>query len=265
VTILCPDGTACDIAGPPDAPPVVLIHGLGLSRQVWQWMEPALATRFRVIRLDLLGHGQSPPPQGRPTLQDLSMQVVRMLDHLEIAVAAIVGFSLGGMVARRFAQDCPARASALVILNSPHRRTPDAQAAIEARVMQAERAGPAATVEAALSRWYSDRCRAERPELMDLTRRWVLANDPAVYPGLYRILAEGIDEIVSPKPPIVCPSLVLTADEDFGNGPEMSAAIAAEITGARLLILKGLRHMALAEDPAAVNRPVKDFLSEVLT
>ena len=107
-------------------------------------------------------------------------------------------------------------------------------------------------------------CRAARPDLMDLTRKWVLANDPKVYPKLYRILAHGIDEITAPTPPITSPTLVITGDEDYGNGPEMSAAIAAEIPGARLLILQGLRHMALAEDPAAVNRPVLDFLTEVL-
>jgi pimeloyl-ACP methyl ester carboxylesterase len=257
-------GTAYEVSGSPFAPVVVLIHGLGLNRAVWQWMVPALAAQFRVVVYDLTGHGESAPPNGQPGLQDLSRQLAKLLDHLEIAEAAIVGFSLGGMVARRFAQDCPARTRALGILHSPHRRSPDAQAAILARVEQAKGAGPAATVEAALVRWYSDAARVSRPDLMDLTRNWVLANDPRIYPDLYRILAEGIEEIVAPAPPIDCPALVLTADEDFGNGPEMSAAIAAEIQDARLVILKGLRHMALVENPDAVNTPVLAFLTEVL-
>lgn len=259
-----PHGTAYEVDGPPNAPVVVLVHGLGLTRAVWQWMVSALVPQFRVVRYDLLGHGQSALPQGQPLLRDLSRQLADLLDHLAIAQAAIVGFSLGGMVARRFAQDDPGRVRALVILHSPHRRTPEAQAAILARVEQARGAGPAATVEAALVRWYSDGARATRPALMEQTRAWVMANDRDVYPDLYRILAEGIDEIVAPIPPIACPTLVLTADEDHGNGPQMSAAIAAEIKGARLVILRGLRHMALAEDPEAVNRPVLEFLSEVL-
>lgn len=259
-----PNGTAYEEFGASDAPVVVLVHGLGLTRAIWQWMLPGLAMRFRVVTYDLLGHGESAAPKGQPVLRDLSRQLADLMDHLGIAKAAIVGFSLGGMVARRLAQDDPARVQALGILHSPHRRTAKAQAAIEARVEQAKGAGPAATVEAALVRWYTDTARASRPELMDLTRAWVLANDPDIYPGLYRILADGIAEIVSPSPPIACPALVLTADEDYGNGPEMSAAIAAEITGARLVLLPGLRHMALAENPDAVNRPVIDFLTEVL-
>ncbi len=257
------DGTTYDLTGPDDAPVVVLIHGLGLTRAVWQWLVPDL-TKFRVLTYDLIGHGETAPPDGEPTLKDLSDQLAHLLDRVNIDKAAIVGFSLGGMVARRFAQDHPHRTTALAILHSAYRRAPQAQTAIEARVIQAEAEGPAATVEAALQRWYTDAARASRPDLMDLTRKWVLANDPKVYPKLYRILANGVDEVSAPQPPITAPTLVLTADEDHGNSPDMSIAIATEIPRARLVILKGLRHMALAEDPPAVNRPVVDFLTEVL-
>lgn len=259
-----PHGTAYDLTGPEDAPVVVLIHGLGLTRAVWQWMLPDLH-RFRVVTYDLIGHGQSAAPKGQPSLKDLADQLAALLDRLNIDQAALVGFSLGGMVARRFAQDYPQRTTALAILHSAYRRSPQAQTAIEIRVTQAEAEGPAATVEAALKRWYTDAARSTRPGLMDLTRQWVLANDPKVYPKLYRILANGVDEVSAPQPPITAPTLVLTGDEDHGNSPEMSAAIATEIPRSRLVILKGLRHMALAEDPPAVNRPVRDFLTEVLT
>jgi (E)-2-((N-methylformamido)methylene)succinate hydrolase len=257
------NGTSYDLTSPKDVPVVVLIHGLGLTRAVWQWLLPDL-TKIRVLTYDLIGHGETAPPEGDPTLKDLANQLAQLLDHLEIDKAAIVGFSLGGMIARRFAQDHPNRTLALAILHSAYRRTPEAQAAIEARVTQAEAEGPAATVEAALLRWYTDAARASRPDLMDMTRQWVVANDPKVYPSLYRVLATGVDEVSTPHPPVTCPTLVLTADEDHGNSPDMSVAIATEIPGARLVILKGLRHMALAEDPPAVNRPVVDFLTEVL-
>lgn len=258
-----PHGTSYDIIGPEDAPVVVLIHGLGLTRAVWQWLLPDLP-KYRVVTYDLIGHGETAPPQGQPRLRDLSSQLAALLDHLGIDRAALVGFSLGGMVARRFAQDYPTRTTALAVLHSAHKRTEKQQDAILFRVAQAEEHGPEATVELALQRWYTEAAQATRPDLMELTRAWVLANKREVYVKLYRILAHGVDEIVAPKPPIGAPTLVLTGDEDTGNGPEMSIAIATEIPRARLVILKGLRHMALAESPAAVNRPVTDFLAEVL-
>jgi pimeloyl-ACP methyl ester carboxylesterase len=257
------NGTTYDLTGPEDAPVVVLIHGLGLTRAVWQWMLPDLK-KFRVLTYDLIGHGETAPPEGDPALKDLSDQLANLLDHLNIDKAAIVGFSLGGMVARRFAQDHRDRTTALVVLHSAHRRTEKQQGAILYRVDQARDHGPEATVELALQRWYTEAAQATRPDLMDLTRCWVLANKRDVYVKLYRILAHGVDEIVAPQPPLTVPALVLTGDEDTGNNPDMSMAIAEEIPRARLVILKGLRHMALAEDPPAVNRPVVDFLSEVL-
>lgn len=255
-----PDGTAYDIFGPAQGRCVVFIHGLGLNRDCWQWTIPALQSDYRILTYDLFGHGASVDPPQTPDLSLFSNQLQGLMDHCDITDATIVGFSLGGMIARRFAQDAPDRATALAILHSPHKRTPDAQAAILARVDQARDIGPEATVEAALERWFTDGFRAANPDVMDTVRGWVMANRKDVYHTVYRVLADGIDDIVAPNPPISCPTLVITGDEDYGNGPEMTQAIAAEIDGAEALILKGLRHMALAEDPNAINAPLQQFL-----
>jgi pimeloyl-ACP methyl ester carboxylesterase len=262
--IRAPDGTVYDLEGPPDAPMVALIHGLGLNRAVWDQTVPALSGTFQVLSYDMLGHGQTPAPEAAPNLAMLAGQVAGLLDHLGVQKAALVGFSLGGMIARRFAQDYPSRTLALAILHSPHRRTPDAQAAILARVAQARRDGPASTVEAALERWFTDPFRLKHPEVMDRVRGWVLSNDPATYPSFYEILATGIAEIVAPQPPIAAPTLVVTGDQDFGNGPEMTHAIAGEVAGAQTIILPGLRHMALMEEPALTNAALLSFLSKAV-
>ena len=255
-----PGGTAYTLIGPAEAPVVVMIHGLGLNRDCWQWTTPALSDHFRVLCYDLYGHGQSAPPPETPNLSLFANQLAALLEDCEIKTATLAGFSLGGMIARRFAQDHPRRTTGLVILHSPHKRSTDAQDAILRRVAQARREGPQSTVEAALDRWFTADFRQANPDMMDIVRGWVTANDINVYHTIYRVLAEGIDEIVAPSPPISCPTLVITGDEDYGNGPEMTHAIAAEIKGAQSVILKGLRHMALAEDPAAVNTPLLAFL-----
>ena len=257
------DGTAMQRHGPRGAPTVILIHGLGLNREVWQWTLPALSDGYDVITYDLLGHGQSSAPPPAPTLSDFSAQLLRLMDETGIDHAAIVGFSLGGMIARRFAMDHRDRCTALAILHSPHRRTAEAQAAIKARVAQAEGQGPGATVEAALVRWFTDDFRAANPDMMDLVRGWVTANDPNVYPSIYNVLATGVDEITDPAMRLDIPTLVITGDEDYGNGPEMTRATAAGIDGGEALILPGLRHMALAEDPASTNEPLRAFLDRV--
>lgn len=202
------------------------------------------------------------PPE-TPSLPLFSRQLTDLLHHCGIASAAITGFSLGGMIARRAAQDAPARVAALAILHSPHERTDAAQAAIVKRVEQARKEGPASTVDAALERWFTEGFRKANPAMMDLIRSWIMSNDVAIYHTIYKVLADGITEITAPLPPIACPTLVMTGDEDYGNGPEMTRATAVEIEGAEVHVLPGLRHMALAEDPVTVNQPLRAFFDDV--
>ena len=254
------EGISFQDTGNKEGPVLVFIHGLGLNQYVWQWQLPVLEKEFRLICYDLWGHGLSADPIEEPSLAVFVAQLHDLMDGLGVRSATLVGFSLGGMIARRAAQDMPERVERLILLNTAHKRTPEAQSALEARVMQAKSEGSKATVEAALLRWFTDFYRAQNSEMMDLVRRWVLANKKEIYHRNYMVLATGIDEIVAPSRPITCPTLVLTADEDYGNGPGMSEAIAKEIEGARLVILRGLRHMALIEDSEAVNQEILDFL-----
>ena len=226
-------------------------------------MIPDLTDSYRVLSYDLHGHGESNDPVTEPNLSLFSKQLKDLLDYCKIQKAVIIGFSLGGMIARRFAQDVPQKSQGMVILHSPHKRSEAAQAAILKRVDQARTLGPQSTVEAALERWFTDPFRKANPNLMDKIRQWVMANRKEVYHTIYKVLATGIDEIVKPNPAINSPSLVITGDQDFGNGPEMAFAIAADIPGAKALVLPALRHMALAESPKAVNKPIRDFLDSL--
>ena len=85
------NGTTYEITGPDDALGVVLIHGLGLTRAVWQWLLPDLH-KFRVLTYDLIGHGETAPPEGQPTLKDLADQLANLLDHLAISLKALLGY-----------------------------------------------------------------------------------------------------------------------------------------------------------------------------
>ena len=78
------------------------------------------------------------------------------------------------------------------------------------------------------------------------------------------MLAEGDAELVHGLERIACPTLVMTGEDDSGNTPAMARAMAGLIPGARLAILPGLRHMALAEEPEAVNAPLRAFLRDAL-
>ena len=232
---------------------------------MWQWLLPALVPHFDVLTYDLLGHGESSNPVGVPDLTLFSEQLLRLMDRCGIERAAVAGFSLGGMIVRRFALDHPDRLTAMAILHSAHDRTPAEREAILKRVRQVESAGPSSTAGAALERWFTADFRVHNPGMMKLVREWIMRNDPAIYPDVYRVLAEGDAEIAGDIERVSVPTLVMTGAEDVGNSAEMAKKLAACIPGAREVILPGLRHMALAESPRTFNEPLVAFLREELS
>jgi len=260
------DGTSCRLYdGGSTSLPVLLIHGLGLNQDMWAAQIDALTALGPVITYDLYGHGTSPSPPETPSLGLFADQAVKVTDHFGCERVIVAGFSLGGMIARRIAMNTPEKVAALAVLHSPHQRTTDEHDAIQRRVYQAEEHGPQATVEAAIERWFTEDFRKRKPEVIDQVRKWVTANSREIYPPIYQVLVDGVDELVSPTPPITAPTLVMTGDEDFGNHPAMSAAIAKEIEGAELVVLNGLRHMAMMEAPEVFNQHLVSFINNHAT
>lgn len=257
-------GTAFELHGPADAPVLVLIHGLGLTRATWDGFVPTLAQDYRVLTYDLAGHGESQRPQEKPSLTLLSQQLVTLMDDLAIERASLAGFSLGGMINRRFAIDQPSRVASLVILNSPHERSLDAQRLVEERAAQTQEGGPAATIDATLARWFTPQFLKTAPDTVAQIRAGVLANDAAIYTAFRQVLASGVIELIRPQPAITAPTLVMTCAHDSGSTPAMSHAISSEIEGAETLIVPDLQHLGLIERPELFTQPIVRFLARSL-
>ncbi len=85
--------------------PVLLLHGLGSSCQDWEYQIPALAARYRVIVMDLRGHGRSDKPHERYSIQGMSNDVEALIEHLRLGPVHVVGLSMGGMVGFQLAVD----------------------------------------------------------------------------------------------------------------------------------------------------------------
>jgi pimeloyl-ACP methyl ester carboxylesterase len=258
------NGTCFDLIGAEDAEVVVLIHGLGLNQQIWKDYIPTLSAHYRVLSYDLFGHGESISPPEKPNLRTYSKQLLGLLDELDIKRAALVGFSLGGMINRRMAMDHGDRVSALAILNSPHERTSEAQVLTEKHAFDSAQGGPGATLDAAIERWFSEEYRHNNPAHIQQVRDWVLANDPTDYAHCRQVLATGVIELINPQPPITHPTLVITCENDSGSTPGMSHGIASEIDGTETVIVPKLQHMGLLERPELFINPVMRFLENVL-
>lgn len=254
------NGTHYELSGNRRNPPVVLIHGLGLRLSLWRDYISVLAEDYFIINYDLFGHGASEPPPSMPSLVLFSEQLKDLLDEIEVESASIVGFSLGGMINRRFAMDYPDRVQSLIILNSPHKRDPDEQLLVEERAKKTAKGGSAATLDTTLKRWFTADFLSSQVNEIERVREWVLSNDPTIYAQCRFVLAAGVKELIQPNPPISRPTLVATCENDSGSTPEMTLSIASEIKNAISVIVPKLQHLGLIERPDLFISLVQDFL-----
>ena len=193
------NGTAYSLSGPENGSVVTLIHGLGMNRLLWKPFETALTNHHRVLSYDILGHGESTRPDDPLSLQWFSDQLQDLLDELDIERCAVVGFSLGGMINRRFAMGHPERTSALVILNSPHERTAEAQQLVEERVRDTAMGGPGATIDTSMKRWFTPQFLATDDPIIHKVQAWILENDPKTYPEARQVLAREVARAARPR------------------------------------------------------------------
>ena len=260
---IAPDGTAYEYLRKPNAPVMVLIHGLGLCRQMWRDHIADFAADNQVLSYDLVGHGDSVAPTATTDLSLYARQLLGLLDHLQIDTAAVVGFSIGGMINRRFALDYGNRLSALAILNSPHDRGDEAQTLVEARAAAVRSEGAMATMEAALERWFTDDYRTSYPDFMETVRVWRRQVDAQSYAEAAWVLATGVKELSRPITRVNVPTIVITSENDSGSTPDMAATIAGEIDQAEICIVPELKHLGLIEQPQSFTLPVIEFFRKL--
>ncbi|WP_405218574.1 alpha/beta fold hydrolase [Agrococcus sp. Ld7] len=242
--------------------PIVLLHGVGLDRSMWDAVRTLLArgpVGANVVALDLPGHGAQPPLPAPQSLADLADDV---LARLPDGAVHLVGFSLGALIAQHIACFHPERVVALTCVSSVCQRTPAEAAAVEAR-LESARDDFAASAAASIERWFPAGS-AVPAATIAATERVLLANDVASYLHAYAVFARGDREIAPELDRIIAPTLAITGELDPGSTPDMSRRLTAAIPGAQAHIVPGARHMLPVEDAPALADALTDFIASAL-
>ena len=190
--------------------PLVLIHGLGSSSQDWELQIPVLSRHYRVIVVDVRGHGRSDKPRERYSIPGFTHDVVALFEHLNLPAAHVVGLSMGGMIAFQLAVDEPTLVRSLCIVNSaPEVKVRSADDYWQwAKRWTLARVLSLATIGKALG----DRL-FPKPAQADLRRkmaeRWAKNDKRAYLASFDAIVGWGVQERLSR---ITCPTLVISAD-----------------------------------------------------
>lgn len=242
-------------------PWVVLAHGLATDLTLWDELAAALKHRYRVLRYDARGHGDSAVTDGDYSLDMLVADAVGILDSLGVEQAHFAGLSMGGMVAQGLLLDHPERITSAVIADSRHTTTPEFTQGWLDRIEAVRRGGIEAIVESTITRWSSAGLAERNPAVVDRLRRMIRRTSPQGYCGCAAALSRlnyghRLGEISRPV-------LVICGDEDHGAPPEITRQMYAMIKGSRVCIIRQAGHIANVEQPQAFNEAVAAFLAEL--
>ncbi|TPL46458.1 alpha/beta fold hydrolase [Mesorhizobium sp. B2-4-6] len=256
-----PDGTGFIRAG--SGAPVLLIHGVGMDAAIWQPQIAAMQGRFDVIAVDMLGHGASPLPLENAGLSDFAEQAIRLLDHLGLDRVAVVGHSMGALVAQEIALRAPPRVSALVCLNAVFRRPPDLAQAVRERAAALGGPGDPSAIAATIARWFGNPIPPGLSDAAATARAALESVDAEGYARTYRLFASADTAHADRLANLTAPALFMTGSEDRNSTPAMSAAMARLAPAGRCVVLSGEKHMMTIASPQKVTQRITAFLDQV--
>jgi pimeloyl-ACP methyl ester carboxylesterase len=242
-----------------EGPPIVFVHGLGSTSNVWHAQRLTLSKCYQVILYDRSGAGRSQKARDGYSIDGWTAELAGLLDHLAVPSAVVVGHSLGSMVAQRFAGKYPERTRALVLAGGEAELGPEEKTALTERARSIEANGLLAVVGSWLTAVLSAATREANPVLAGLTREMFLSNDARTY--VLHCLALRDGAVRSDQAHIACPTLLTVGDQDLVTPLSWQRQIAAGIANSRIRIIPNTAHMTMLESPAVFNTVLLEFLA----
>jgi 3-oxoadipate enol-lactonase len=249
-----------EIAG--DGPPIVFLHGLGGTGNVWHAQRVGLAKNFKVVTLDLPGSGRSAKTERAYSIERWAEQLAGFADTIGLDKFALVGHSMTTVLAQKFAATHGERLTALVLCGPLTELAPPAKEVFAQRAKTVEQDGMIAVVDGILAGALTPAAReGGNAALAGLYRELLLSNDSIHYAGHIRALIAGSAKADQPK--IACPTLILVGDQDGVTPLSLARPIAAAINNCRIWIIPGTAHLTMLERPAEFNAALSEFLAAV--
>jgi pimeloyl-ACP methyl ester carboxylesterase len=254
--------------GPGNAPALVLVHGLGGSTHWWDRLVPQLARSYHVIRIDLLGHGQSAKPSGGGyAIPDQAHRVGQALDQLGVQHAILVGHSTGGYVAASLAEQRGDLVTAIALIDTGPRMDAFVSSGPVGNLLFVPVVGELiwrlrtdGIIRRGLASAFAPGYRAPQ-QVVDDTRGMT-------YHAL-TATSKGSDDYLNERPMpdrlagLGKPLLVIFGEKDQ-RWHASSAALYEAVPGSKVEVLPGVGHSPMIEDPSRTADLLLGFTGSVL-
>ncbi|NHJ49687.1 MAG: alpha/beta hydrolase [Asgard group archaeon] len=239
--------------------PLLLIHGLGSNAQDWEPQISSFSKNYRVIAVDLRGHGESDKPKGPYNIRQFADDCKQLLTELNINRVHILGLSLGCAVGYELAIHYPELIHSFIGVNMGP--------SVGSKSLKGTLAGiKRLMIVVFLGMRYMAKTIAKavfpnpnQADLRQLLTESIAKNKKRPY--ISSLLALKGWSIVDELPSIQCPTLIVASELDYSSIESKQVAVDA-IPNAELQVVKGARHVLPVEKPDSFNKIVHDFLNK---
>jgi 3-oxoadipate enol-lactonase len=237
-------------------PWLVLSNSLATNLSMWDHQVEALRDRFRILRYDQRGHGESDAPAGRYDFHALVADVIGLFDALEIKQAHFAGLSMGGMTAIALAQQHPDRVDRVVACDCGPASTPQSAQQWEERIAMARDHGMQAVVQPTIDRWFPAEFISANADVIEKVRHMIRTTPLNGFIGCAHALSHfdlrpGLAGIRNPVQ-FICGS----RDASLAG----TKALHAAVSGSGFVEIAGAGHISNMEDPTAFTHAMQAFL-----
>lgn len=241
--------------------PLVFIHAFPLSQQMWKPQVAVFEQQYRVITLDLRGHGETDTLLWNFTLEDYAKDIYELLRHLKVEQATFIGLSMGGYILFAFYRLFPAMVSALVLADT--RAQADNEEGKAGRLAMAQTAhtqGPTAIADMMIPKLLTSTTTENQKDLVEGVRTMILKNQSVgIIVDLMAMAARPDSTALLAQ--ISCPTLVVVGEEDIATPPPESHDMVDRIPNSELVTIPDAGHLSNYEQPETFNEALQTFLT----
>jgi 3-oxoadipate enol-lactonase len=250
-----------DLMGAESGPVVCFAHSLASDSGMWaEQMPPLLAAGFRLLRLDMRGHGGSDAVAGDYTMEQLAGDIAAALETLGIRQVHYIGLSIGGMIGQAFALSHAARIKSLMLCDTMPQTPSGAKEVWAPRIEAVRKANSVVPLaDSTMERWFTSAFKPRDPRRWQQIRDTVAATPPQGFLGCAAAILNF--DFAARLPSIRLPTLVVCGADDPGTPPAGNKRIAELIPRARYEEIAAARHFPNVEQADAFNRIMMGWLS----
>ena len=243
--------------------PLVFIHQVATDRRLWHHQRSSFYRRYRLITIDVLGHGEVAWPPQEFSLERAAGHVQNLLDQLNACPAFVIGVSMGAAVAMRMALNDPLLVHGLILV-SPWSHASEHTRSLVDRLFRLAEAGDMATHTDLFLRYVLPTIYLDR-HTPEVERLRALAMEQDARAVAYTWAACLASDLTDKLGKIQAPSLVIAGLNDLFSPPYLARSVAEGLAEVELEIWEETGHFPFLEDPVRFNRRLETFIRRCLT